>query len=191
YVEVLETPFDSELHSFDDQFYVDCGLTYQGQPANTLGNLGHLEGETVDVLANGIVYQGLVVTNGQVKLPDGATTTYAHVGLPIVDRVVTLEAPPQGPDGSLIGRKKRAVDVLAGVLDTAFLKIGSRGSELRPLRFPPLEGSASLYPKTVYSGAFRVKTDPTWEAGGRIEFSVNKPLAATVLALNIQIESEP
>jgi hypothetical protein len=191
YVEVLETPFDSELHSFDDQFYVDCGLTYQGQPANTLGNLGHLEGETVDVLANGIVYQGLVVTNGQVRLPDGATTTYAHVGLPIVDRVVTLEAPPQGPDGSLIGRKKRAVDVLAGVLDTAFLKIGSRGSELRPLRFPPLEGSASLYPKTVYSGAFRVKTDPTWEAGGRIEFSVNKPLAATVLALNIQIESEP
>src|SRR3546814_13686074 len=60
-IEVFEAAFEGpNAEAFDSQaafdaevlarqreaFYVDCGMSYQGPPTQTLSGLGHLEGET-------------------------------------------------------------------------------------------------------------------------------------------------
>ncbi|TGV14887.1 hypothetical protein EN786_37025, partial [Mesorhizobium sp. M4B.F.Ca.ET.143.01.1.1] len=63
YIEVMQTPF--EYGALEDAFQVDCGLSYSGAPVNVVSGLGHLNGETVDVLADGKVFRGLTVASGQ------------------------------------------------------------------------------------------------------------------------------
>jgi hypothetical protein len=52
YIERLHTRYFATLA---DAFYVDCGLTYSGAPATTISGLTHLEGQAVNVLADGVV----------------------------------------------------------------------------------------------------------------------------------------
>ena len=47
-----------------DAFFVDSGLTYRGAEASTISGLGHLEGQTVSILADGAVHPQRVVTSG-------------------------------------------------------------------------------------------------------------------------------
>lgn len=59
-------------------FGVDCGLTYSGVAATTISGLSHLEGKTVDVLANGVRLTR-TVASGAITVP---SSTLVHVGLP-------------------------------------------------------------------------------------------------------------
>src|SRR3546814_3427403 len=73
--------FDAEVLARQrDAFYVDCGLSYQGPPTQTLSGLGHLEGETVTILADGALHPDRVVAGGAVSLQMPASV--AHVRLP-------------------------------------------------------------------------------------------------------------
>ena len=51
-VEVLE-PGWLRANAASDAFFVDSGLSYSGVAATTMTGLGHLEGETVSILADG------------------------------------------------------------------------------------------------------------------------------------------
>lgn len=72
-------------------FYVDSGLTYSGAATTALTGLDHLEGETVDVWADGADHPQVVVSGGAVAL-DYAVTK-AHVGLPVRWRFCSLKLP--------------------------------------------------------------------------------------------------
>src|SRR6185437_15071263 len=88
YIEVLERPFDGDIDDIEDAFFVDCGLSYSGTAITTVTGLDHLEGQTVSVLADGGVVDGLVVSSGSITLPYSASKI--HVGLPFTSRAVTL-----------------------------------------------------------------------------------------------------
>ena len=64
-----------------DAFFVDCGATYSGVPADVISGLGHLEGKTVSILADGAVHPQRVVTGGSITLDIEASTV--QIGLPI------------------------------------------------------------------------------------------------------------
>jgi hypothetical protein len=66
YVERLHT---RNFATLADAFYVDCGLTYSGAPATTISGLTHLEGQAVNVLADGAVVTGKTVSAAQITLP--------------------------------------------------------------------------------------------------------------------------
>lgn len=77
------------------QFFVDCGLSYSGAPATVITGLGHLNGLTVSILADGNVVPQQVVSGGQITLSVAASTV--HAGLPYVCDAETLrlDAPDQ------------------------------------------------------------------------------------------------
>ncbi|TIP82859.1 MAG: hypothetical protein E5X58_38365, partial [Mesorhizobium sp.] len=56
-IEIKSVPF--EYGEVADAFEVDCGLTYSGVAVGTATGLDHLNGETVDALADGVVYHDL------------------------------------------------------------------------------------------------------------------------------------
>lgn len=71
----------------------DCRKEVTGPASATWSGFGHLEGETVSVLADDIFMGEQVVTGGQITLP--RTATKVSVGLPYVARI-RQEAPEVG-----------------------------------------------------------------------------------------------
>ena len=87
-----------------DYMMLDCAVSVTNvSPSASVTGLSHLEGKTVNALADGNVVRGLTVTGGAVTLPVAATKI--HVGLPYVSDVETLPIELQAQDGTSQGRR--------------------------------------------------------------------------------------
>ncbi|MER8979251.1 hypothetical protein [Mesorhizobium sp. M0870] len=189
-IEIKTAPF--EYGTIDDAFEVDCGLQYTGVAVNAVSGLAHLNGQTVDALADGKVYRALIVSAGAVSLPGGATATRWAVGLPYEAAADTLELDVGGKDGSIVGRRKKVTKVILSVFetDTTGLQISSfiRG-RWEPVRIPSIvaaDGKANLY-----TGNVEVPIDDSWEGQGRVKIRHVNPTPCTIRALTPVFDAEP
>lgn len=190
YIEVMQAPF--EYGDLNDAFAVDCGLTYEGAAVGTVSGLSHLNGQSVDVLADGKVYKGLTVGSGQVTLPGGATAAKWQVGLPFQADAATLELDVGGKDGSISGRRKKVAKVIMSLLetDTTGLTVQSflRG-KWEPVRIPSIvapDGRANLF-----TGNVEVPIDDSWEGQGRVRIRHSNPTPCTIRAYTPVFDAEP
>jgi hypothetical protein len=73
--------------------YLDAATNWIGAASNVIPTSPALNGQTVDVVANGVWYPGLVVAGGQVTLPAGEMAQWAWVGFtyPIFFRSLKLD----------------------------------------------------------------------------------------------------
>lgn len=99
-----------------DAYFVDCGITYSGAATATITGLGHLEGRTVDALADGRAVTGLVVVAGSVTLPVAAAKV--HVGLPFVSQISPMRIDSDGALGVFAGKVRRVVRAVLRVRKT-------------------------------------------------------------------------
>lgn len=191
YVEILQPQFDQDTMAQEDAFFVDCGLTYQGAALNVISGLGHLAGKEVDIYSEGSPLPRAIVTaGGQITLPNGRLTTKAHIGLPINNIGVTLPPPTEAPDGSTLGRKSRAVSVVADVVSTMGLEIGPHGKRRTQVKFRSPKNPMGTAPP-LYSGDFNHTLDDGWGTSSQVEWSCPQPTPATILAMNIHVVAEP
>ena len=161
-----------------DRPAADSFVLYQGASTATITGLSHLEGKTVDVLADGFVVKGKVVAGGQVVLDHAVTE--AIVGLNYESILI-----PSRPEfatggvvstGTTVGKKKQWVDVFVRLKDTAGIEIN--GDEL-PFR----TGAAPLgSPPDLYTGDRRV-TNLGIEDDVDIVIKQTNPLPMTVLCI--------
>lgn len=100
-----------------DAFFVDSGLTYQGTPVTTVSGLGHLEGETVSIIADGATHPYRVVSGGAVELETAASTV--HVGLPYQWIYRGMKLPFGSSTGPGIGQSKTVSGLVFVVRDAA------------------------------------------------------------------------
>lgn len=186
YVEFMERPWegdDDDGTPGDDQedaFYVDCGLTYDGVPVMTFSGLGHLEGQTVEVLADGAVQPNKVVTGGAISL--SLLSSVVHVGLAFVSRLVPMRIEAGSQTGTSQGKTKRIDTLTLRVLDSLGGKLGQYGKKLDSLsaRYPstPMGG-----PPPFHSGDLHVPYPGDYETDGLIEIVQDQPLPFTVVAI--------
>lgn len=106
YVEYM-TPYFSSTASLSDAFLVDSGLTYSGTAVNAVSGLGHLEGQTVNIIADGAVHPNKVVIGGSVSLDYYAEKV--SVGLRVICQLKTMPiVNVPADDGSpSVGKKVR------------------------------------------------------------------------------------
>ncbi|MBZ9894245.1 hypothetical protein LB545_07795 [Mesorhizobium sp. BR1-1-6] len=190
YIEIKTAPF--EYGDITDAFEVDCGLTYSGAAVGTVSGLSHLNGELVDVLADGKVYKGLTVAAGQVTLPGGATAAKWQVGLPYVSSADTLELDVGGKDGSIVGRRKKVAKVIMSVMetDTTGLQVQSlvRG-KWEPVRIPSIVAPNGV--ANLFTGNIEVPIDDSWEGQGRVRIRHSNPTPCTIRAFTPVFDAEP
>ncbi|TPJ76886.1 hypothetical protein FJ422_29705 [Mesorhizobium sp. B2-6-3] len=190
YIEIKTAPF--EYGDLIDAFEIDCGLTYSGAAVGTVSGLTHLNGQTVDALADGKVYKGLTVSAGAVSLPGGATAAKWAVGLPYVSAADTLELDVGGKDGSIVGRRKKVAKVILSLLetDTTGLQIQSylRG-KWEPVRIPTVVASNGM--ANLFTGNIDVPIDDSWEGQGRIRIRHSNPTPCTIRAATPVFDAEP
>ncbi|TRC72746.1 hypothetical protein FJV83_10140 [Mesorhizobium sp. WSM4307] len=190
YIEIKTAPF--EYGAVADAFEVDCGLTYTGAAVATVGGAAHLAGQAVDVLADGKVYRGLIVSGGgTVTLPGGSAGKW-QLGLPYAAGADTLELDVGGKDGSIIGRRKKVAKTILSLLetDTTGLEVQSfmRG-RWEPVRMPSIvapDGRA-----TLFTGNVEVPIDDSWEGQGKVRIRHVNPTPCTIRAFTPVFDAEP
>ncbi len=163
----------------EEAFYLDCGATYQGRPADRISGLRHLEGRSVVALSDGNVVSGLVVGDGQVTLP--AKAGKVHVGLPYRAALRTLPLELSLRDGSTSGRHKRLVRLTAKVRQTRGLWAGPSETRLREHR--QRQGEAWAAPIALFDGDIEIDTPAEWSREADLWIVQSDPLPMEILAL--------
>ncbi len=181
FIEYMDQPHEPQTP--DDQasfLYLDSALTYEGTPATVFSGLGHLDGETVSILADGAVVADQTVTDGQVTLSEPATIV--HVGLSYTSLVETLGVDPGARDGTAHGRSKAITEARILVSDTIG---GTAGRSLEALD-PLLDRDAGDLldgPPRLFTGYHAIHLNTGWDQGGRMLIVQDQPYPMTILAI--------
>lgn len=176
YVERLK---ERNFATVEDALCLDASLTYTGAATSTVSNLWHLEGETVNVLADGQVREGLTVVDGGIELPYTASTI--HVGLPYSCTLQTLEIQIEN-ENSLTTRKRAISRIGMLVRETRGLRAGKDLTKLYQVR--ERDASMGYDPIPLITGAQLLSAGNEFSTTGGAMYIVQEyPLPATILAL--------
>lgn len=183
YVEIMESRDKST--NVEDQFFVDSGITYEGEPTDEISGLEHLEGYTVAILADGNVLPQQTVENGKVLL--GNKYKKVHVGLPIDAEIKTLPIDFTAQDGTYLSRKKRIATVTLLLKDSRGGLFGMKENELGEFKWRSNEAYGE--PIGLQTGKFKVTIkSATYDETQQIIIKQPDPLPMTVLSLIPEIE---
>lgn len=183
YVEIMESRDKST--NVEDQFFVDSGITYEGEPTDEISGLEHLEGYTVAILADGNVLPQQTVENGKVLL--GNEYKKVHVGLPIDAEIKTLPIDFTAQDGTYLSRKKRIATVTLLLKDSRGGLFGMKENELNEFKWRSNEAYGE--PISLQTGKFKVTIkSATYDETQQIIIKQPDPLPMTVLSLIPEIE---
>ncbi len=166
-----------------DAFFVDAGATYSGAAASTISGLGHLEGKTVNILADGAVHPQRVVTSGQITLDQAASKV--HIGLPIEADLQTLPLALGIDNGYGQGRVKNVNKAWLRVYRSSGIFIGPSASELTEAK----QRTTEIYgtPPALKSEEIQVMLTPTWADSGQVYIRQSDPLPLTIVSLTLEV----
>lgn len=185
YVEYLESEYvDGDLQA--DAFYVDCGATYSGAPATTISGLGYLEGQTVQVLADGAAHPDRVVSSGAITLQLSASKV--QVGLGYVSTLQTNRINAGAGDGTAQGKTKRINKMVLRFYNTLGAKAGPDANNLDELNFR--SGSDLMdAPPPLFTGDKLMEWPAGYDFDGYVMVRQEQPFPMTVVAIMPQLHT--
>jgi hypothetical protein len=182
YIEYIDRKFIGT--DTTDAYYVDCGLTYDGVAATVISGLDHLEGQTVQVLADGSAHPDCVVSSGSITL--NRSSSVVHIGLKFISNVQTLNIEAGATDGTSQGKTKRIHRVTVRLNKTLGMKYGPNANELDVL---PFRTTSDLMgnPPSLYTGDKEINWNAGYETEGSMYFRQDQPLPFTLLGIFPQL----
>ena len=171
YIEQFQ-PRDFDTAS--DAFFVDCGVSYTGGTTTATG-LGHLVGETVVVLGDGVAQTEaatgdfIVTAGGEITLP--STFTTAHIGLPYEVHLRTM--PLSWVGGTTVhGKQKRISEVVAEWYLSGDFGIGRDASTLQTYT---ISGQTTSIDRKTFP--------PGWDRNGYVYIYQKSPEPLTLMSV--------
>lgn len=186
YVEFIEKSWDADEDEQSGAFYVDCGLTYSGAPASTISGLGHLEGQTVAVLADGAPHPQRVVSSGSISLQSAASVV--QVGLPYRARVQTMRIEAGSSNGTAQGKIKRIHKVIVRLDNTSSGRFGGDFNRMDEITFRNPNDPMDR-PVPPFTGDKDLSWPNGYDRDGYVCFENDKPLPSTVVAFFPQVST--
>lgn len=188
YVERLEPEFwaeDGDVDPLLDAVFVDSAITYSGMAASSIAGLDHLEGQTVQVLADGAAHPDRVVSGGAITLQRAASKVQVGLRADAMMRGLPLSVGAQ--DGTSQTRQQRANEVGVMVFQSLGFKIGfwdaAKGVEVMDrieTRTPQVPMDA---PPPLFSGTLVKQIPNDWVRDTQVVIRSDQPLPLTVVAL--------
>ena len=163
-----------------DAFYVDSGLTYDGAATTTISGLDHLEGETVQILADGAAHADKVVSGGSITLD--RSSSKVHVGYSYDSVIQTLRMEAGADDGISQGKIKRIHGVTVRFLDSVGAEVGPDANNLDRI---PFRDSSMAMDEAVpmFDGDKEIFFPSGYDNDARVLVRQTQPLPMTVLAI--------
>jgi len=185
HIEVMGAGHEAD-GAIEDAFFVDAGLTYSGAATSTLVGIRHLEGETVQILADGAAHADKVVTDGAVTLD--REVTKAHVGLYKNRDVGLLRIEAGSADGTAQGKIKRISSVVLRLFQTVGVLLGSDAENLERIEF---RSSADAMDTALapFTGDRKAPLPGGYSRDGKIFIRQDQPLPFTLLAVMPEVKT--
>ena len=186
YIEFLENRLEpTSPTDKDDLFYVDSGATYSGSPATTITGLNHLEGQVVQILADGASHPDKTVSSGQIILERSASKV--QVGLKYISTLVALPVEVTTPTGTSQGKKKRISQLLVRLYNSLGGKFGQDANTLD--RFMYRSGSVPMDSSPpLFTGDKIVSMNAEHSTSAEYTIIHDEPFPFTVIALGPRLE---
>lgn len=167
--------------------YVDCSAYYSGSTAvTTISGLGYLEGQTVQVLADGSTHPDCVVTGGSITLQRSAKEVQVGLGYDSILQINRLEA--GAADGTAQGKMKRVNKCVFRFFNTIGAMVGPDENTLDEIEFrspaDPMD-----QPVPIFSGDKLVEWPDGYNFDGYIMVKQSQPLPMTVVAIMPQLHT--
>lgn len=156
---------------------------YMDEKKTLFKGLWHLEGKTVEVLADGGTEAAKVVTDGCITLDEAAS--FVAIGLPYGGDLVTL--PLKSEANMVLDKKKRPTDVSIRVLNSRGLQASAIGSN-RFYDFKERTFEDYGVPSVRQSGVREVAIVSDWTEDAGFIIRKAQPLRATVLGFVLNSE---
>ena len=179
YIEKLEKPL-TRGDSVMDAFYVDSGLTYDGAPTTTIVGLDHLEGEVVQVLADGATHPDETVVSGEIELQ--RTASKVHAGKGFTSTLKTMRVEGGNPLGTAQGKTKR----ISKAQVRLYLTVGIVINGERYFMGPPVMNE----PVELFTGDVEINVDEGYGDEGQVEILQNQPLPSTIIAIMPEVRTQ-
>jgi hypothetical protein len=192
YIEYMETPLPDDSAQAN-AFYVDCGLTGEFEtPENEINELDHLNGETVQILADGASHPDRVVVAGKVTLDRAASVVQAGLPYDHLSLLETLNLEAAAADGTAQGKTKRITNCTIRFYRSLGAKTGPDTDRLDPI--PELmfrDASTPMgEPTPLFTGDSFVAWPGGYETEGRVVIVPVGPFPCTVTAIFPQLVTQ-
>lgn len=146
----------------------------------TISGLSHLEGQLVDILADGAKSPQRTVSAGSITLQDKASKV--HVGLPMPAYLRTMRLNAGAQDGTSQGKVARINTVVVRLLETLGLMYGPSFSQLKSANFRRAANTMNNAPP-LFTGDFKVDFNGDYTTNPWLCFKQSDPLPCTIVAI--------
>lgn len=185
----LNTLEGDDVDGTEFSAYITGGQTRKRTTA--ISNLDHLEGESVDILADGAVQNAKTVASGAIILDQAASEV--HVGLGFASDIETIDPEVPTRRGSSQGKLKRAVTLNLRLHRTVGGSLCSDPTGTADFD-PIIVGPEPVFgePPPLFSGDTAPLTlNCGWDRDARQVIRQNQPFPMTVTALMAMIKVSP
>jgi len=161
--------------------FLDSHLSYSGSSTSTLSGLGHLEGQTVSILADGAAHSDKIVNSGAITLDRACTT--ACVGLAYNSVIQTMRIEGGAAEGTSQGKTKRISKVVLRLFETVGVKVGPSLTTLETIPFRTTSSLLTSPVETLLAGDKEIEFRDDYNSDGFIFIKQDQPLPCSVLAI--------
>jgi hypothetical protein len=187
YLEKMANEFKSDDSLYAD--FLDSSVLYNSTPTSSISGLSHLEGEVVNVLADGTVHPPCTVASGSITL----NSSYSRV---VVGLGFTSEIWPNLPDvpsqtGTALGRMQRITCLDIDLYNSLGMCVGRSSpedgdsEEEIPFRYP-YDVTGTRVP--LYTGIYHWDFEEGFDRTSQYYIKQTQPLPLTVRAVVDTIE---
>lgn len=162
------------IELYEPNKFMDSLVSYSGSATNAVTGLSHLEGKTVQVLADGAVHPELTVSGGSITL--NYTASEIVVGLKYTSKLTPTRPGANAGSGTTLGKKKRWNEIFVRLEKSAIPKINNQR--------PPIRSTTTDYgnEEPVISEDIAIR-NLGYDRDGRIQIEQDLPLACHIVSL--------
>jgi hypothetical protein len=174
-----------------DAFFVDCGITFESAtPTTTVTGLGHLIGETVAILADGIVQASKVVedVNGDGQITLDTEARKVQVGLLFKSKLEPLKPVIHTRMGSSAASIASVAEVGISFLNSAGVKFGASDDNLFDINFSDERWVNLSDIEGLFTGTVVVSRDGGFSLETPLIISTDSPLPCVIRCLVPKME---
>lgn len=184
-VRFVERMVERRYTELKECVFVDCAGTYRGEARTEIAGLSWLEGETVNILADGAVEPPQVVKNGKITLTYPAEVV--HVGLPFMADMKTLPVAMALQDGSYgSGHKKNVREVFFRVVNSSGTQAGPSFDKLSEYPSRSTEFAGNVPEPITDEIGFQIQ--PQWSQSGQVCVRQKYPLPLRIVSMTTVLE---
>jgi len=180
YVEVFSV-FAFDESTATDFHFLDSGLSYDGTATTSITGLDHLEGQTVQIIADGATHADKIVSSGGITLD--RSSKKVKVGLGYNSILQTMRIEGGSAEGTGQGKVKRISKVVLRLFNTVGVKCGPSLTNLETVPFRTTSSDMDNPVSTLLAGDKTVEFTDDYNSDGFIFVKQDQPLPLSLLAL--------